>query len=148
MSVCMYNSPQPPFIHPFIISFAETLWNSIHANSYDDQRLLNHAVDRLNMTWDNHSKASIQNTIVNGVSSNGLRVTVLPFSYICRTSCSKIMAWEIARKELYVWHELTLKRGGIKEKAAITAHVWFLKSAMPVNALTGINWLTSITSPT
>ena len=122
---------------------AESLWNSIKGDSFDDQALLNRALDHFNITWAGESKA-ISNTTVDGVCSNGLRVTALPFSYVCRKSCRER---DMDRKQLYVWHKLTRKEGWMKERGAMAAHVWFLKSVMPVNSLTGITWLNSITTP-
>ena len=104
---------------------------------------MNTALENFGVVWDTNDTAAIQNTAVNGVCNNGLKVTALPFSHICRSTCKKIMASETTRKELYVWHKLSNKQGDAKEAAAVEANLWFLKT---VNTPRGIDWLTSIAS--
>ncbi len=129
----------------------EVLWNSIHGKSFDDQTLLNNALAECKISWSSKGR-TIRNDSMDGVCNNGLKVTVLPYSNICRTSCDKILKGdERTRQKLYVWHQLTRKSGKKKLKAAASANIWFLhwnKTGNPPNSLKGTEWLASLATGT
>ena len=89
---------------------------------------------------------SIQRDIITGNCVDGLRVTVLPYSVICRTHCSAVLHDKVASKDLYVWHLLSFKTGNSKIKAALKSNVWFLKAnaTNSSSSLKGTEWLASL----
>lgn len=132
----------------------ELLWESFRGESYDDQVLLNHALDACKIDWKSSGKSIAKQPITGQChrQNTSLRVTVLPHSMICRYNC--VPARE--RRGPYVWHELSKKISSLKKKTAKEGHVWFLKenwsqlnsfsgrSKQTSGILRGTDWLTSL----
>ena len=124
--------------------FAETYWNSMKdvcLESVDDQEKLNCGLKALSIDWINNN-SDYQNTTVMGVASNHLRVSILPYDYICRqTTCTAE-----SRSTLYIWHKGGSRSRRDKLVSAREGQTWFLKYQWNKikNKLVGTDWLQSI----
>ena len=89
---------------------------------FDDQVNINNAFNNCNISWMNNT----DNDVVTGECVDdklqGLRVTILPASIICRKCHTK------DKDSLYVWHKQSKKSGEIKMKTAVSTHTWHLKN--------------------
>lgn len=89
---------------------------------FDDQVNINNAFNNCDIKWSNNTN----NKVVTGQCAEdklqGLKVTVLPASVICRRCHSK------DKDSLYVWHKQSKKSGEMKMKTAISTHTWHLKN--------------------
>lgn len=110
-----------------MLSPTELLWNILgqtRNDTYDDQVKLNYALDSCNIEWFSQ-KRNIDNQAIAGKCAkrklNGLKVTVLPQSLICR-KCKQY------KTSYYVWHSRSKRAGEMKMKAAIAGYTWFLKN--------------------
>lgn len=109
--------------------------------SLDDQQKLNCGLEALNMTW--HNAGSNPNTTtVYGKCGNGLDVSVLPFSHICRQeTCDPSR-----RNSYYIWHKGGSRTRRDKLKGSRDGRTWFLRYKWHTidNDLRGREWLESI----
>lgn len=120
----------------------------IRTDTQDDQVKLNYALDSCNIEWLGKGR-SIENQAVSGKCRlNGLTVTVLPRSLICR-NCRQ------DRKSYYVWHGRSKRAGDMKMKTAISGYTWYLRELAVkedgtlnesgrTEKLKGIAWLEAI----
>lgn len=83
---------------------------------------MNYALDSCGIQWQEVGE-SIQNHSIDGQCLNGLRVSVLSQSDICRRECNS----KGNRSGFYVWHQLSKKTGSDKVKMAQEGRVWFLR---------------------
>ena len=109
----------------------------------DDQMFLNKALKSFQIQWQSKER-NITDQFIDGQCPNGLCVTVLPYSTVCRQSCLSLS------KTMHVWHMGTAKAQEDKMAAAKKGDVWFLnRSVLDLNAtdssLKGIEWLHSLT---
>ena len=111
------------------MSPTELLWNILgqtRNDTYDDQVKLNYALDGCNIKWFSQGQ-SIDNQAIAGKCTkrklNGLKVTVLPQSLICR-KCKQ------HKTSYYVWHNRSKRAGDMKMKTAIAGYTWFLKKTI------------------
>ena len=89
-------------------------------DTHDDQVKLNYALDSCNMQWLSKGR-NIENQAISGKCRlNGLKVTVLPRSLICR-NCMQY------RNSYYVWHGRSKRAGDMKMKTAISGYTWYLR---------------------
>ena len=89
-------------------------------DTHDDQVKLNYALDSCNIEWLSKGR-NIENQAISGkCRQNGLTVTVLPRSLICR-SCLQY------RNSYYVWHGQSKRAGDMKMKTAISGYTWYLR---------------------
>ena len=105
----------------------------------DDQTLLNNALMKCMIKW---SGKNIATTPIDGQCQNGLKVTVLPLSQICR-NCTD--------KNSYVWHQLSEKKNSKKLSTAKKDDLWFLRKDWKLyshnsKSLKGNEWLASIST--
>ena len=115
------------------------------SNTENDQERLNTALLQLNLHWDEGHHGDISVSDWQGVTDNGLRVTILSVLKICRHSCHKSH-----RGEYYVWHKGGSGREG-KKKYARQGRLWFLRSDWEeltnLSPLKGVDWLKTISNP-
>ena len=82
---------------------------------------------------------------IEGVCANGLKVTLLPQSKVCRSTCN------FAHKSSYtVWHKNGAKDGNSKKNGASAGHLWFLAKYWEEicidGNMKGTEWLKCISS--
>lgn len=120
-------------------------WELIDTDYADDQLLLNRALNNCHIQWQSGDK-NIEHEFIEGRCSNGLRVTALPYSNICRYRCSS----DLPPKH-YVWHKAAPKKNMGKVAMAKKGRVWFLKnnwmSLIAIDGQRGTKWLHSIYKP-
>jgi hypothetical protein len=124
----------------------EQYWQAMSGacvSSQDDQEKLNCGLDVLNMTWDN-ARANQNITTVHGQCGNGLKVTVLPFSHICR-----LATCDPSQRDSYaIWHKGGSRSRREKLKGSRDGRTWFLRykwnSIETASNLQGTKWLESI----
>ena len=112
-----------------------------------DQRLMNRALTRSVIKWQEGRNVTLQT--IDGECPNGLRVTVLPMSKICRRNCVPLSTLKERSHWPYVWHILSEKKGEMKKEASMQGNTWWLrqdwKTHTPATSnLNGIDWLLSI----
>jgi hypothetical protein len=118
-------------------------------DTQDDQVKINYALDSCNIEWLSTGR-SIENQAISGKCRlNGLTVTVLPRSLICRNCMQN-------RNSYYVWHGRSKRAGHMKKKTAISGFSWHLrelsvkedgalKESGRTEKLKGKAWLKAIT---
>ena len=109
--------------------------------SFDDQEKLNCGLKAMQIAWENNDKST---AVSYGSTQNGLKVTILPYRYICRLeSCTPEQ-----RDALYIWHRGGSRSTKNKQSEAQYGNTWFLKYGWHMlpkaAALTGVQWLQSI----
>ena len=113
--------------------------NKILRKSLSDQERLNYALDSLHVEWHRNGE------IIEGRCGNGLRVTLLPLTYVCRKNCKRSEL-----KSYYVWHKTGQKNGDSKRKAALDGRLWFLRDNWSTHCnsdeLNRLEWLDCIAS--
>lgn len=110
-------------------------------DSVDDQEKLNCGLKALGIDWLNNN-SNYQDTTVTGVCGNRLRVSILPYDFICRqTTCTTE-----SRPTLYIWHKGGQRSRRDKLVSAREGQTWFLKYQWEKirNDLVGAKWLQSI----
>ena len=97
---------------------------------YDDQVVVNNALDQCGITWRLH-----QPYVVGRCQQQNLSVVLLPTSAVCR-KCKEKGAY-------YVRHQKGARGQEDKRRIAGEGGVWFLKQGQDLNAgeLKGIDWL-------
>ena len=89
-------------------------------DTQDDQVKINYALDSCNIEWLSKGR-SIENQAISGkCRQNGLTVTVLPRSLICR-KCAQY------RNSYYVWHGRSKRAVDMKMKTGIYGYTWYLR---------------------
>lgn len=137
----------------------ETLWNIISRAKrmqqfiFDDQVNVNNALNSCNISWVSNSSDKIVTGQCQAEDKKlqGLRVTILPFSMICRR-CSKKN-----KRNIYVWHKQSKKTGEMKMKMAVSTQTWYLRNLTlsatggrnlmeikEIEELKGIDWIRAI----
>lgn len=121
---------------------AELLWETlghVHPNSFDDQLKINYALKECNITW---HPTNGKDQVVHGECQNGLKVTLLPQSVVCRRCHGN---WRTQQQQYYIWHQLTKKEGQAKVESALKNKVWFLQDEWKnTSDMKGIAWLKSV----
>lgn len=137
----------------------ETLWNIISRAKrmqqfiFDDQVNVNNALNNCNISW----VSNMSNKVVTGqcqaedIKLHGLRVTILPFTIICRKCSNK------DKLGVYVWHKQSKKTGEMKMKVAVSTQTWYLRNLTlsatgarsliengEIGELKGIDWIRAI----
>ena len=112
----------------------------------DDQILLNTALNNCHIQWQSRGR-DIHNHPIDGQCDNGLRVTVLPHSNICRYKCDA--SDQQGMSGVYVWHRLSKKSGSIKKFTAKESKVWFLRDDWNTlsnadKSLKDVEWLSAL----
>ena len=108
---------------------AERYWDSVtksrlkRTENANDQIRLNYGLDILNISWSGNEIIRDENgTEAVGRCYNGLNITVLPYSVICRYNCSPQH-----RDGYYIWHKGGDRDTQSKMAEAAKGHMWFLK---------------------
>ena len=107
----------------------------------DDQGKLNCGLKALDIRWTNND-SNYQNTTVQGLCRNGLKISILQYDYICRqTTCDPDK-----RGLYYIWHKGGHRSRKEKFEGAVVGRTWFLASQWKFvfNNLRGVEWLESI----
>lgn len=99
----------------------EEFWREtgkILPKSYSDQGRINYGLKALRVEWHSLSDGSFE-----GVCANGLKVSTLSYSRVCRSNCmrNKMGAY-------YVWHKPAPRDGQSKMKAASQGNMWLLST--------------------
>lgn len=119
---------------------------NVRRGYFDDQRVMNFAINDCHIKWDSNDK-DIQNQSIDGQCATGLKVTILPYSDICRHKCSRPSERGSGQGE-YVWHLSSGSNDFKKRHVAYSDGVWFLKSNWKYKTsrddLVGIEWLKTI----
>lgn len=91
--------------------------------SFSDQERVNSALKLLHVQWNPFDRSQVRelHSPIEGVCPNGLHITLLPQSIVCRNTCNSAY-----RGSYTVWHGSALKDGMTKKKKASEGHVWFL----------------------
>lgn len=111
-------------------------------DSVDDQEKLNCGLKALQISWLNND-SSYQDTTVRGVGGNLLRVSILPYDYICR----QLTCIAENRAGYFIWHKGGQRSRRDKLVSAREGQTWFLKYQWEKNSrssLVGMKWLESI----
>ena len=112
-------------------------------DSVDDQEKLNCGLKALQISWLNND-SSYQDTTVRGIGGNLLRVSILPYNYICR----QLTCIAENRAEYFIWHKGGQRSRRDKLVSAREGQTWFLKyhwwEKNSRNSLVGTKWLESI----
>lgn len=113
----------------------------IHQECLDDQGKLNYGLKALNIEWYN-SNSSRYNTTIYGKANNGLQVSILPYSDVCRLDTCDVQL----RARYYFWHKGGHRSRRKKLQSAREGKTWFLKYKWNniVNSYIGKDWLQSI----
>lgn len=123
----------------------EIFWDAMNAvlpSSYNDQARLNHALQRLDIKWENSHNSNILRDDWQGSTDGGFNVTVLSSLRVCRSTCNRRF-----RGGYYVWH-----KGGSgierKIKSAYQGSVWYLETKWNdiITTKTGADWLIAIST--
>lgn len=125
-------------------NYTESYWNSMEdvcPYSVDDQEKLNCGLKALDIHWFNND-SNYQHATVNGVCSNSLRVSILPYDNICR----QLKCLAESRERYYIWHKGGQRSRREKLVSAREGQTWFLKYQWDkVNSThVGTKWLESI----
>ena len=137
-------------IHLCIIHCTELLWESdgSYHNKIDDQVLLNYALKRCGIVWYSGRKGVPR---THGLCPNGLKVTLLTTSDICRRCIGREK-----RKYNFVWHQTSPRSSFGKFNIIKKGNLWFLRSDWKVyesrqkvdknRNLRGVEWLVSLST--
>lgn len=110
--------------------------------SFSDQERVNLGLRALHVRWELQPGALRDSKNVEGECSNGLRVTLLPFSVACRSNCRRS-----ERRSYHVWHKGGNRDGESKRKNAEAGGVWFLRDGWSMacrGEMVGKQWLRCI----
>lgn len=97
----------------------EDFWRviaEIQPKSFSDQGRINYGLEALQIKWH-----SLDDGTFKGECANGLKVSTLSYSHVCRSNCNK--------KKLnmyYVWHRPASRDGQSKIKAAAQGNIWLV----------------------
>ena len=80
---------------------------------------MNYGLRALNVQWELADPAT---SVIAGHCDNGLRVSLLPYSFACRSNCRLS-----ERGGYHVWHKGGQRDGDSKRKNAEVGRVWLLK---------------------
>lgn len=123
--------------------------SEVYHQSFSDQERLNYGLKLLHIQWEQFDQSHVDNLVssIEGVSDNGLKVTLIPQSTVCRSTCN------LARRSSYtVWHKGGARDGRSKKNGASAGYVWFLvnnwKQICKHDNVIGIEWLNCISSKT
>ena len=97
---------------------------------------MNYGLRALKVEWELANPAT---NIVTGQCDNGLKVTLLPYSFACRSNCRRS-----DRGSYYVWHKGGPRDGDSKRRNAQVGDVWLLKGeglSAGCRGQTGEAWL-------
>ena len=113
----------------FLLYFKEDYWkkvSEVDLRSFDDQKRLNYGLKLLDVQWKHFDRVRVHGidsliSSIEGVCANGLKITLLPQSQVCRIACNS------AHKSSYtVWHHREEKNRNSKKNGASSADLWFL----------------------
>ena len=133
----------------FLLIHTEQYWKAvtgvrIRKERANDQIRLNWGLEGLGVKWEGNTYDE-DSAAFGTCRQNGLNVTVLPYSVVCRYGCLPQR-----RNQYYIWH-----KGGDRDKeskmsGALKGHTWFLrsdwKSTSYRSALSGRELLRSISN--
>ena len=135
-------------IHTHTHTHTEFIWELMSKSkldSFDDQVRLNFALKKCGIRWQNTSY-TISSSPISGQCFlppyKGLKVTILPYSDICR-QCKE-------NQEYFVAHPLSKKKGTAKVTIAIGTDWWSLRKDWRKFSLTGdgglkgMKWLATL----
>ena len=118
----------------------------IYNIQYSDQLLFNYGLHSLEISWQQFGE--LEDTYFEGECKvNGMRVTTIPLSLVCRTNCRREIIGSV-----YVWHPLTDPKGDVKVAAAKEYNLKFLSwrwsENEDCNQVTRERWLQCISDGT
>ncbi len=123
----------------FYFKMTEMFWESVRNGTSTDQSVINYNLLKCGIHWNKGGK-SVKTHPIDGHCQNGLKVTVLPLTQICRR-CDK-------RRTYYVRHQLSKKIGSEKKKVAQDQEEWLLRvdwrRKSREGKLKGNRWLASL----
>jgi hypothetical protein len=110
-----------------------------------DQGFVNLALYGFGVKW---PRLDIENRSIDGVCRNGLKVTVLSLTDICRQKCKDFSMGDSRESIPYVWHSSGKHSGEGKKAAASKVGTWYLKEEWDLvgntNSPKGLEWLKSV----
>ena len=111
-----------------------------------DQELFNYGLHNLEISWQKYGE--LENTYFEGECKvNGMRVTTIPHSLICRAKCRTAIM-----KSVYVWHPVSKSEGDAKVAVAEKYNLNFLSQRWSeredCNQVIGEHWLECISDGT
>ena len=108
--------------------------------SFSDQERMNYGLRALHIKWQGRGGGKE----TSGMCQNSLSVTLLPYSFACRSNCRRS-----ERESYYVWHKGGPRDRDSKMRNADVGGVWFLNTKW--NSVCregrGLEWLRCIASP-
>ena len=143
---CMHTLTGDHSIHVSLLpAHAEDYWEATsreHLTSFSDQERMNYGLKAMNVRWTlNRATASDE---VPGVCSNGMTVTLLPYTVACRASNCK----KSGKSSYYVWHKGGHRDGDSKMRNAEVGDTWFLRGdwQMACKDVAGYQWFKCISN--
>lgn len=102
-------------IHDIVENFWEVI-SKIQPKSFSDQGRINYGLEALQAKWSRLDDGTFE-----GECANGLRVSALSYSHVCRSNCNKRKS-----SSYYVWHRPASRNGKSKIKAAVQGNIWLV----------------------
>ena len=137
----------PPNCYVRLLS-TEYYWEAtskVQPGSFSDQERMNYGLRALHIKWQGGGGGGGGGRKeASGLCQNGLSVTLLPYSFACRSNCKRS-----EKGSYYVWHKGGPRDRDSKMKNADVGGVWFLSTNW--NSVCregrGLEWLRCIASP-
>ena len=143
-SVNTQNSILPESTTACLLS-TEYYWEAtskVQPGSFSDQERMNYGLRALHIKWQGGGGGGGRKE-ARGLCQNSLSVTLLPYSFACRSNCRRS-----EKESYYVWHKGGPRDRDSKMKNADVGGVWFLSTNW--NSVCregrGLAWLRCITS--